>query len=110
MQLIEAIDREERKSGQKLYRRDGNRAASWTRIKVPIAVKDCARRTIRFTLCAMAQEFAIDKYAVSNTQFAAFVKATKHKTDAEAFQWSFVLEALAPPSVVQEVDGPDGYG
>jgi len=34
-ELIAAIEKEERQSGQKLYRRDGNRAATWTRIKVP---------------------------------------------------------------------------
>jgi len=49
------------------------------------------------------QAFAIDKYAVSNTQFQKFVRETKHKTDAEEFQWSFVLDYLAPKAVVEEV-------
>ena len=33
----------------------------------------------------------IDRYAVSNARFAAFVEATGHVTDAERFGWSFVF-------------------
>jgi|MDSY01.1.fsa_nt_gb sulfatase modifying factor 1 len=83
-----ALEREEQKTGQKLHRRDGNRAATWARIK----------------------PFAIDKYAVSNTQFQKFVRATGHRTEAETFQWSFVLEHLATEDVVKEVDGREGFG
>ena len=39
--------------------------------------------------------FLIDPTTVSNDQFKKFVRATGHKTEAEAFQWSFVLEILA---------------
>lgn len=35
--------------------------------------------------------FAIDKYAVSNADFAAFVNATNYRTDAETIGWSFVF-------------------
>eukprot|EP00614_Pseudopedinella_elastica_P024708 CAMPEP_0172645088 /NCGR_PEP_ID=MMETSP1068-20121228/239547_1 /TAXON_ID=35684 /ORGANISM="Pseudopedinella elastica, Strain CCMP716" /LENGTH=306 /DNA_ID=CAMNT_0013459313 /DNA_START=96 /DNA_END=1016 /DNA_ORIENTATION=- len=84
-----ALEKEEQQSGQRHYRRDGNRAATWARIK----------------------PFAIDITAVTNSQFQAFVRATKYKTEAEAFQWSFVLEALVKDAqVVAEVDGPTGYG
>jgi len=83
-----AMDKHEKESGEKLYRRDGNRAATWARIK----------------------PFAIDKYAVSNTQFQKFVRATKYKTEAETFQWSFVLDYLASEETIANVDGEEGYG
>jgi formylglycine-generating enzyme required for sulfatase activity len=87
-EIYTAMDKHEKESGEKLYRRDGNRAATWARIK----------------------PFAIDKYAVSNTQFQKFVRDTKYRTEAETFQWSFVLEGLASDDVVKEVDGDSGYG
>jgi formylglycine-generating enzyme required for sulfatase activity len=37
----------------------------------------------------------MDTTSVTNVQFRAFVRATKFKTEAEAFQWSFVLENVA---------------
>jgi formylglycine-generating enzyme required for sulfatase activity len=37
-------------------------------------------------------EFLIDPKAVTNAQFAAFVKDTGHVTDAERFGWSFVFD------------------
>lgn len=42
--------------------------------------------------------FAIDRHAVSNARFAAFVADTGYRTDAERFGWSFVFQDLAPPS------------
>jgi len=41
------------------------------------------------------RSFWIDATAVSNAAFRKFRKATSHRTDAEAFGWSFVLELLA---------------
>src|SRR5688572_28179059 len=38
--------------------------------------------------------FWIDQTAVSNRQFAAFVEATGHRTEAERFGWSFVFAGL----------------
>src|SRR5699024_2166343 len=38
--------------------------------------------------------FYIDKYAVTNEEFSAFVKETGYQTEAEKFGWSFVFEAL----------------
>lgn len=38
--------------------------------------------------------YLIDAMAVSNRDFAAFVDATGHVTDAERFGWSFVFHAL----------------
>lgn len=35
--------------------------------------------------------FAMDKYAVTNAEFAAFADATGYKTEAERFGWSFVF-------------------
>ena len=40
--------------------------------------------------------FRIDRYAVTNDAFAAFVDATGWRTDAERFGWSFVFGGLLP--------------
>lgn len=40
--------------------------------------------------------FWIDANAVTNAQFRDFVKATRYKTDAEKFGWSFVFWLLLP--------------
>ena len=37
-------------------------------------------------------EFYIDKFEVTNSQFKAFVDSTNHKTDAEVYGDSFVLD------------------
>ena len=38
----------------------------------------------------------IDRFAVTNTAFAAFVAATGHVSDAERYGWSFVFGAFLP--------------
>ena len=40
--------------------------------------------------------FRIDRYAVTNRQFAAFVEATGWRTEAEWYGWSFVFGGLLP--------------
>ncbi len=40
--------------------------------------------------------FAIDRTAVSNTEFRAFVEETGYSTDAEQIGWSFVFAGLLP--------------
>ena len=40
--------------------------------------------------------FSISRYAVTNAQFAAFVAATGHRTEAERFGWSFVFAGFLP--------------
>ncbi|MDH3705316.1 MAG: formylglycine-generating enzyme family protein [Acidimicrobiia bacterium] len=40
--------------------------------------------------------FAIAPTTVTNAEFAAFVEATGHRTDAESFGWSFVFAFLLP--------------
>src|SRR5512144_1662890 len=40
--------------------------------------------------------FWISRYAVTNAQFAAFVEATGHRTEAEVFGWSFVFAGFLP--------------
>jgi sulfatase modifying factor 1 len=42
------------------------------------------------------EPFAIDSCAVSNRQFAVFVKDAGYVTDAERWGWSFVFEGLLP--------------
>ena len=44
--------------------------------------------------------FSIGACAVSNVEFAAFVDATGHVTDAERFGWSFVFAGLLPDEFV----------
>jgi len=48
--------------------------------------------------------FAIAPHAVSNDEFAAFVNATGHRTEAEHYGWSFVFAGLLPD------DFPDTRG
>jgi sulfatase modifying factor 1 len=40
--------------------------------------------------------FGIDRHAVTNAQFAAFIDATGWQTDAERFEWSFVFGGQLP--------------
>jgi sulfatase modifying factor 1 len=40
--------------------------------------------------------FAISRLAVSNEDFAAFVAATGHRTEAESYGWSFVFAGFLP--------------
>ncbi|RSM86338.1 formylglycine-generating enzyme family protein [Kibdelosporangium aridum] len=47
--------------------------------------------------------FLIDPYAVTNRQFATFVKATGYRTDAERAGWSFVFYALVLPTASDSV-------
>lgn len=47
--------------------------------------------------------FHIDAKAVTNAQFAAFVKATGHVTDAEKFGWSYVFHAFVTGEAAQRV-------
>lgn len=42
-------------------------------------------------------EFRMDQYAVTNRQFATFVKQTGYVSDAERYGWSFVFHALVHP-------------
>ena len=53
---------------------------------------------------AKIKPFAMDKTAVTNSQFRRFVRDTKFKTEAEVFGWSFVLEKLASKSTIRLVD------
>ncbi len=41
--------------------------------------------------------FLMDRGAVTNRQFAAFVQATGYRTDAERYGWSFVFHLLLTP-------------
>ncbi len=60
--------------------------------------------------------FRIDRYAVSNAQFAAFVDATGYRTEAEHFGWSFVFRPFVGKATLRrgharEVPGlPWWYG
>jgi formylglycine-generating enzyme required for sulfatase activity len=48
--------------------------------------------------------FLLDIDCVTNKQFSTFVEETGYITDAEKYKWSFVLENLASPDVIDEAD------
>lgn len=54
--------------------------------------------------------FEIDTTAVTNAQFRRFVRETKHRTDAESYRWSFVLEYLLDAETIARADAEDGIG
>ena len=47
--------------------------------------------------------FYLDKCAVTNADFAKFVRATAYKTEAERFGWSFVFHLFVPPSTAEHI-------
>lgn len=47
--------------------------------------------------------FGIDRYPVSNRDFAAFVDATGYRTEAERFGWSFVFWSHIPADRAEEL-------
>lgn len=47
--------------------------------------------------------FLIDSYPVTNEDFALFVEATKYRTEAEAFGWSFVFWSHIPEARFEEL-------
>ena len=49
--------------------------------------------------------YRISKYAVTNEEFAAFVKATNYITEAEKFGWSYVFSTF-----VSEENGAESIG
>lgn len=46
--------------------------------------------------------FYMDKYTVTNRQFAKFVEETGYVTDAEKFGWSYVFHLFVPTDLPQE--------
>ena len=60
---------------------------------VPTAYRDDGEGPVRRL---RLDPFWIDAYAVSNADFARFVEATEHVTEAERFGWSFVFGGLLP--------------
>lgn len=49
--------------------------------------------------------FWIDTTTVTNTQFAAFIKATDYVTEAERFGWSFVFHLHLSPKYAEKLRG-----
>ena len=47
--------------------------------------------------------FHLDACAVTNAEFAKFVRATGYKTEAEMFGWSFVFHLLVSPQNAQNI-------
>ncbi|MCC5581680.1 formylglycine-generating enzyme family protein [Microtetraspora sp. AC03309] len=52
--------------------------------------------------------FRLARTAVTNAQFAAFVKATGYVTEAERFGWSYVFHLLAPGNARRHAPSPEG--
>ena len=73
---------------------------------IPNMARDGANARVKQNVKSFQMEVA----TVSNAQFAAFVAAAQYKTEAEGFEWSFVLEHLASEEVREQVDGEKGYG
>ncbi|CAJ0950055.1 unnamed protein product, partial [Ranitomeya imitator] len=61
--------------------------------------KDGERPTKQVTV----KRFAIDKYPVTNQNFREFVRATKYKSEAETFGWSFVFEDFVTDELKKKV-------
>jgi len=53
---------------------------------------------------ARVKPFSIDKLPVTNQMFRQFVRATKYKTEAQDYGWSFVLDLLASDATKQSPD------
>lgn len=49
------------------------------------------------------KRFAFDKYPVTNKNFREFVRATKYKSEAETFGWSFVFEDFVSDELKKKV-------
>ncbi|XP_040280740.1 inactive C-alpha-formylglycine-generating enzyme 2 [Bufo bufo] len=49
------------------------------------------------------KQFAIDKFPVTNKDFREFVRATKYKSEAETFGWSFVFEDFVSDELKKKV-------
>ena len=47
--------------------------------------------------------FFIDETAVTNAQFGRFIRATRYRTEAERFGWSFVFHSFVPPELARSV-------
>lgn len=47
--------------------------------------------------------FYMDQYAVTNAEFAEFIKATNYQTEAESFGWSFVFHLLLSAETAKKV-------
>jgi len=52
--------------------------------------------------------FRMDRRAVTNSQFAEFVRATRYKTEAERFGWSYVFHQFVSQRSRQRVMGVSG--
>ncbi|XP_044141275.1 inactive C-alpha-formylglycine-generating enzyme 2 [Bufo gargarizans] len=49
------------------------------------------------------KQFAIDKFPVTSKDFREFVRATKYKSEAETFGWSFVFEDFVSDELKKKV-------
>lgn len=48
--------------------------------------------------------FYIDTQAVTNRQFARFVRSTRYRTEAEVFGWTFVFHRFVPRRLARKID------
>ena len=60
--------------------------------KVKIGSDDPIYKEEKFSRYEMVEDFLMDETEVTNKQFGDFIEATKYKTEAEFYEWSFVLD------------------
>ncbi|CAJ1339205.1 unnamed protein product, partial [Effrenium voratum] len=56
------------------------------------------------TVQVSLQEYKIDETPVTNAHFRKFVRATKYRTDAEKFGWSFVINSSLSEAALLEAE------
>lgn len=76
-------------------------AVTWVGTDRPVIRADGEGPARRVRLKA----FAMDRHAVTNRRFAAFVAATGYATDAERFGWSFVFQLLPSGAPTTDSEG-----
>ena len=54
-------------------------------------------------LVTITNDFYIEQYEVTNTQYAEFVQDTNYITDSERFEWSFVFHSAIPTLLKDQI-------
>ena len=52
----------------------------------------------------ISRDFLLDRYQVTNRDYAEFVAATNYRTDSEIYGWSFVIDKAVPEKIRKGID------